>query len=272
MDEQPLKKRNPLPMAALLLLAVIVPFLAWYGSWFGRELTDSEITASLELDQEPRDIQHALLAVQSRLLAGDSTATRWRSQVIALKGIDQVQVRRMVAWVLGHDMDDACRDALVGMLGDADLATRRNAAVALTKWQDERSRPILLAALQPIEIRAPRGGTLDLKVVEGDPVGLGRDMAIVETSGDVTISLRPPIDGRVLRLDKKDGESVTEGELLGALSPDPQSVLAALKGLYLVGRKEDADAVRPFANGAVQHMTDQVTQQAKLTLDRLEAN
>jgi len=270
--DKPAKKRSPILMVVIVALVVMVPFLAWYNSWFGRDLSDGRISEILATGTDGPEVQHALSRIQMRLQKGDESATRWRSRIIALTGHELPEVRRMVAWTLGHDPHETCRAALKTMLGDADLAARRNAAVALTKWRDDAGRAVLLKALKFIEVRAPAGGVLDLKVREGDAVTTGRDMAIIETKNSGDLSLRPPMNGRVLELAAAEGDRITSGSIVGTLAPDPESVFAALKALFLVGRAEDAARIEPFARGEVKYMTPEVTEQARKTLEKLRGS
>ena len=41
-------------------LFIIVPFLTWYFTWFGRSLSDEKIVEYLADEKKPRNIQHAL--------------------------------------------------------------------------------------------------------------------------------------------------------------------------------------------------------------------
>ena len=44
-------------------LIVLMPFLFWWNTWFGRHLTDQQITEYLHDDKHPRHIQHALIQI-----------------------------------------------------------------------------------------------------------------------------------------------------------------------------------------------------------------
>jgi hypothetical protein len=45
----------------------IVPFLTWYGTWFGRALSDEKIAEYLADEKNPRHIQHALTQIEARM-------------------------------------------------------------------------------------------------------------------------------------------------------------------------------------------------------------
>ena len=59
------------PILILATLFVAATFLAWYFTWFGRGLSDAEITKYLSDTGNPRHVQHALLQIQQRIERGD---------------------------------------------------------------------------------------------------------------------------------------------------------------------------------------------------------
>src|SRR5262249_8148883 len=76
--EDKLRRRRP---AAILLIVgalfIIVPFWAWYATWFGRTLTDSQMASYLADREKPRHVQHALTQLERRIRDGDQEARRW---------------------------------------------------------------------------------------------------------------------------------------------------------------------------------------------------
>src|SRR5262249_53883828 len=56
----PNTRRPSLPMLIAAALFIIIPFMFWYGTWFGRELRVDEIERYLNDSEHPRKIQHAL--------------------------------------------------------------------------------------------------------------------------------------------------------------------------------------------------------------------
>src|SRR5438034_6430408 len=72
------------PILILALLFVVASFLTWYFTWFGRGLSDSEITEFLVDQKHPRHVQHALLQIQQRIERDDKSAKQWYPQIIAL--------------------------------------------------------------------------------------------------------------------------------------------------------------------------------------------
>ena len=53
-------------------LIVLMPFLFWWNTWFGRHLSDQQITEFLHDDKKPRHIQHALVQLGDRMSHGDA--------------------------------------------------------------------------------------------------------------------------------------------------------------------------------------------------------
>ncbi len=65
------RRRTPWPLIVVAVLFVVVPFLAWYGTWFGRALTDEQIEQYLGEADKPRHVQHALSEIEKRISKGD---------------------------------------------------------------------------------------------------------------------------------------------------------------------------------------------------------
>jgi len=66
------RRRSTLPILILAVLFVSATFLTWYYTWFGRELSDQEISNYLADEKHPRHVQHALLQIERRLDQGNS--------------------------------------------------------------------------------------------------------------------------------------------------------------------------------------------------------
>jgi hypothetical protein len=69
------------PILILATLFVAASFLAWYFSWFGRELSDVDIAKYLADDKNPRHVQHALTQIQQRMERGDQVSEKLVSAV-----------------------------------------------------------------------------------------------------------------------------------------------------------------------------------------------
>ncbi len=72
--------RNRLLFFLTAWLIVLMPFLFWWSTWFGRHLSDTQITEYLNDDKHPRHIQHALVQLGERMAtATPCVASRGRS-------------------------------------------------------------------------------------------------------------------------------------------------------------------------------------------------
>jgi len=81
----------------LALLFIVATFLAWYFSWFGRELSDADITKYLSDVNSPRHVQHALNQIQERIERGDGSAKQWYPQLVTLSSNPETEFRLTVA-------------------------------------------------------------------------------------------------------------------------------------------------------------------------------
>src|ERR687889_769101 len=124
------RRRTPWPLIVVALLFVVVPSLTWYLTWFGRGLSDEELTRYIS-DSNPRHAQHALSQLAERVERGDAAASRWNSQVLALSQSQTPDLRMTAAWVMGLEhKSEEFRAALIQLLEDPEPIVRRNAALA----------------------------------------------------------------------------------------------------------------------------------------------
>ena len=61
-----------------------MPFLFWWNTWFGRQLSDKQLHEYLQDDKKPRHIQHALVQIGERVTRHDASVTRWYPDVVRL--------------------------------------------------------------------------------------------------------------------------------------------------------------------------------------------
>jgi len=85
------------PILILAVLFVVGAFLTWYFTWFGRNLSDADISSYLSDQTHPRRVQHALLQVQERIARGDANAKQWYPQIVSLAGSHETEFRLTVA-------------------------------------------------------------------------------------------------------------------------------------------------------------------------------
>ncbi|MCA1850358.1 MAG: HEAT repeat domain-containing protein [Acidobacteria bacterium] len=126
----PQRRRTPLAFIILAVLFVVVPFLTWYLTWFGRPLSDEDISKYLADEKNVRHVQQALTQIEERIERGDSGARKWYPQIVALAGSPVTEIRKTAAWVMGQDnKSEEFHAALRRLLEDTQPVVRRNAAV-----------------------------------------------------------------------------------------------------------------------------------------------
>jgi hypothetical protein len=153
--------------------------------------------------------------------------------------------------------------SLRDLLDDREVMVRRNAALALVRFQDASGRGELLEMLRPYALKAPAGGTVSCQLAAGGEIGPGALAARIRMDDGGHLEVRAPFSGRLARVLAQDGSSVAAGETLLVLSPTEGQVWEALRGLYLVGQPEDLPEVERYAQG-VSGMPARVREQAML--------
>jgi len=258
----PHSRRGVLLLTGAAVLLVLMPFLFWQQTWFGRRLTDQDLAAYLQDDTHARKIQHALSQIADRILQGDETVQSWYPQIVRLSRHRLTIIRSTAAWVMGQDNRSApFHRALLDLLADPEPIVRRNAALALVRFQDASGRAELVSTLLPSRIPAPAAGTVSMQSQAGRSVEAGSSLARIRTERGQEVDALAPFSGRVSRLLCADGSRVAAGDFVLMLSADSEQIREALRGLYLVGRTEDLAGVEPYERDALES----VRQQAVLT-------
>lgn len=256
-SERPPPRRSLLVLMLIAAVLVIVPFLGWHATWFGRPLTSQEIDRYLRDEQRPRRIQHALSQISERMERGDAAAGQWYPQVLALAHHPMPAIRNTAAWVMGQDSrSEVFRAALAELLLDPEVMVRRNAALSLVRFGDARGREELAGMLQPHTIRSPAGGVVAFRARVGDEVTTGSLLAMVAET-----DVRAPLPGEVHEIAAREGSAVIAGAPLVSLAPAADQVWEALRALYFVGNPEDIPAVERYSRG-VSGMPDRIRLQA----------
>ena len=260
------RKRTPGSGPILLLagLFVAATFLAWYFSWFGRELSHEDIGKYLVDEKNPRHVQHALLQIQQRMERGDPVAKNWYPQLITLSGSPETEFRLTVAWLMGFDnQSQEFHQALLKLLRDPEPIVRRNAALALLRFNDSSGREELLSVLRPYSLKAPVDGVVASSLQEGATVGRRALLARIQQADGNVAGIRSPLPGRVAKILKPNGSQVTREDELLSLNSDEDSVWEALRGLALAGTAEDLPLVQSYANST--EVSGRIKEQAGLT-------
>ena len=265
-----MSKRNRLLFFVTAWLIVLMPFLFWWNTWFGRQLSDKQVTEYLHDEKHPRHIQHALVQLGERMSQRDAGAARWYPDIERLAAYPIEEVRNTDAWVMGQDTtQQAFHPVLLKMLNDSSLVVRGNAALSLVRFGDATGRPQIVALLQPAIIVAPVAG----RVVDADHAGTaihqGGLIAKIENGGQTT-DVRSPIGGRIRNVTVAGGAEVPPGAELATVDPGADQVWEALRALYLVGQVDDLPAIRPYERD-LPEMPDRIKQQAILTEQAIRA-
>jgi hypothetical protein len=250
-------------------LIVLMPFLFWWNTWFGRHLSDQQLTAYLHDEKKPRHIQHALVQLGDRMSHADAAARQWYPDLIRLATYPVEEVRNTDAWVMGQDTSGAgFHDALLKMLQDPSLMVRGNAALSLVRFGDATGRPQILALLQPAQITAPSTGSIVDADRPGTAIRQGGLIAKLSANGS-EIDVRSPIPGHI-RSVVPTAKNVTAGSEIAIIDPATEQAWEALRALYIVGQMSDLDAIRPYERD-VPDVSSNVRQQALETEKSIRA-
>src|ERR1700691_1160377 len=100
-------------------LIVLMPFLFWWNTWFGRHLSDQQLNEYLHDDKKPRHIQQALVQLGDRMAGPHNTGSdkiglkndprpdektaSWYPELIRLARYPVEEIRNTDAWVMGQD-------------------------------------------------------------------------------------------------------------------------------------------------------------------------
>jgi biotin carboxyl carrier protein len=231
-------------------LFIVVPFLTWYFTWFGRNLSEQDLVTYLADEKNPRHIQHALLQIEQRIESADPSAKKFYPQIVATSKSAHAEIRKTAAWVMGQDnKSDEFHRALIDLLKDEDPLVRRNTALQLVRFSDANGRadasgrPELRAMLQPFDAKTPIAGHVVSLLPVGSAVRAGAMLARIRDSADNVAEFRSPVDGLVAALAVKEGDAVQSGQTISSVNPDRATLLNALQALAYVGTKDDLQLV-----------------------------
>src|SRR6202451_4639656 len=224
-------------------LIVLMPFLFWWNTWFGRQLSDKQIVEYLQDEKHPRHIQHALVQLGERMSHGDVTVKQWYPDAVRLANHPVEEVRNADAWVMGQDTSGAgFHEALLKMLADPSLMVRGNAALSLVRFGDASGRPQIIELLQPSTVVAPQPGKLIDTTAVGTAIRQGGIVAKLLAAGR-TSEIRSPITGRLRALSAQTGQTVAAGAEIATIDPGTEQDWEGLRALYLGGQPDDPTAI-----------------------------
>src|ERR1700758_4318063 len=242
-------------------LIVLMPFLFWWNTWFGRHLSEKQLTEYLHDEKHPRHIQHALVQIGERMSRNDSEVKQSYRDLVRLASHPVEEVRNTDAWVLGQDTSGpGFHDALRNMLDDPSPPGRGNAALSLVRYGDASGRPQRVALLQPAQITAPVSGrVLDIDRV-GTSVHKGGLIAKIADGHEQNLEVRSPISGRLRTISAQTGQTVSANSEIATVDPATEQVWEALLALYLIGQPEDLSVITPYER-ELPEIPDRVRQQ-----------
>jgi hypothetical protein len=256
-------------------LIVLMPFLFWWNTWFGRHLSDQQLNEYLHDDKKPRHIQQALVQMSERMSRGDAAVKQWYPDLLRLAAYPVEEVRNTDAWVMGQDTAGAgFHETLLKMLNDSSPMVRGNAALSLVRFGDATGRPQIVALLQPAQITAPEAG----RVIDADRPGTsihqgGLIAKLQDANGQGVnaqiVEIRSPIPGRI-RSVAQPGANVAAGAEVAVVDPGNEQVWEALRALYVIGQMDDLAAVRPYERD-LPDISDDVRKQAVETEKAIRA-
>src|SRR5439155_25374911 len=234
----PHHKMSPRNRALFFLTAwliVLMPFLFWWNTWFGRRLSDQQLNEYLHEQKKPRHIQHALVQMGERMARQDAAAKRWYPELVRLAADPVEEVRNTDAWVMGQDTSGpGFHETLLKMLQDPSPMVRGNAALSLVRFGDATGRQQIVALLRPARIVTPGA----CRVTDTDKIGTaihqGGLVAKLQ-DGQQTMELRSPISGRIRTISVAPGTQVAAGTEIATIDPGDEQVWEALRALYVIG-------------------------------------
>jgi biotin carboxyl carrier protein len=247
------------------LLLVLFPFLFWYQTWFGRKLSDTQISDYFADTSKPRHAQHALVQVGERVTRHQDVS-RWYPDILRQASSPSLELRQTAAWIMGQVRDyPPFHEALQRLLHDSQPMVRRNAALSLAALGDASADPELVAMMRSYTILAPVSGAVKYRLKLGAYVNPGTLVAHV---GDTEV--RAAVPGEVRSLERNSGAAVKAGDPLADLGADEGHIWEALRALFLVGQPADLETVDRYTR-PVPGLADRIRQQALLTRQAIEA-
>ena len=269
-----LKRRWLFVILALTFLFVLMPFLFWQATWFGKPLDNAQLAKSLNDRANPREVQHALSQLADRILAPSpavrDSARPFYPQVVEIAQSGQDELRLTAAWVMGQDNTvPGFHDELLRLLQDPNPMVRRNAALALVRFHDVSGIAEIRSMLQPSNVAAPQPGALEQRLKPGDAINPGTLIGRID-SGNAKNELRSQIPGTIDRWLVPDKSSVVPPQPVLLVDPSSDEIWEALRALYLIGDAQDLPTVDTIARGA-SDVPLRVRQQAEVSASAIRS-
>jgi len=259
------RRKYPWAMLVVIILFVVIPFISWYGTWFGRPLSNGQISEYLDDSVKYRHVQQALEQIVDRIENHDAAAKQWYPKVAALDHHPAPEVRKTAAWAMQYDpSSDDFHSALKTMLDDQEPGVRHQAALSLVAFKDSSGRAEVVSMLKPYSMKAAGSGKLTVLLKEGDAFSAGSPIVRIQPVGGPAIEEKAREGGAVETVKIATGQNVNEGDDIVMLSPSGDQVWEALRALYYIGQPEDIAAIQHYTLD-LPGMPDRVRKQATET-------
>lgn len=268
-------KRWLYAILVLAFLFVLMPYLFWQATWFGKPLNDEQMGRAFSDVDHPREVQHALSQLADRMLSPDPamrvSAKQWYPRVLDVSSSPDDELRLTSAWVMQQDNTvPEFHATLARLLADNNPMVARNAALALVRFNDPAGHDLVVSMLQPAPLTAPAAGKLVERASVGDSVTANTLIGKIEDGSSLSLDVRAPAPGKLAPWSVSDGANVSVGQPIGAVNPSPDMVWEALRALYIIGTPQDARAIEPYTQGG-KGMPPQTAQQASQTLEAIKS-
>ena len=160
-------------------------------------------------------------------------------------------------------------NSLLTLVNDNEPIVRRNAALALVRFNDDRGHDELVAILKPFAVKSIATGVVSSTLRAGSDVSRGTLLGRVEQTDGKVIEIRSPLPGKIEQIFKANGVQVNAGDEILTLNSDEASVWEGLRGLSFIGKPADLPLVQSYADSSA--VTQRVKEQAKLTANAIQA-
>ncbi len=234
---------------------VLLPFLFWRSTWFGRPLNDAEITEYLHDNSKPRHIQHALVQIGERITraraqgvndSGQWGVAQWYPDVVRLGSHPVEEIRNTDAWIMGQDPARTdFHNALRKLLSDPSMNVRSNAALSLVSFGDASGHDQIVSMLQPAVVTAPTAGQIVNIADPGKAIHQGTTLMLLQ-NGPHPQEMRAPISGTLTAIKVQLWQKVDKDAQLAVVAPGPEQVWEALRALYVIGTRDDLPLVKSY--------------------------
>ena len=102
--------------------------------------------------------------------------------------------------------------ALAKLVTDTEPIVRRNAALALVRFNDAGGHDELVAILKPYSVKSPATGVVSSTLRQGSDVSRGTLLARVQQDDGQIVEVRSPLPGKIEAISKANSSQVNTAE------------------------------------------------------------